>query len=129
MKVIHIFWSLLILAATIFIPTLLYPGNSDLHGGADLFAFFLVIWAVVTITTPILLLLHKYKIIRKDLHFTFTLLFVFNLYFGTLALFKIFIDQTLHSLLFAYIMFPLNIVWGALIIIELVARNKRHRVT
>lgn len=127
MKLIHLFWSLSILAAIIFIPVLVHPTNGNLHGSLDLYAFFLLIWAIVTLATPILIIFHKYKIIRKELHFTFTLLFVLNLYFGILALFKIFIDQTLNFLHWAYVLFPLNLLWGILIIIELVVRYKRHR--
>jgi hypothetical protein len=127
MKLIHLFWSLSILAAIIFIPVLLHPTNGNLHGGLDLFAFFLLIWTIVTMTTPILIILHKYKIIRNEPYFTFTLLFVLNLYFGVLALFKIFIDQTLTSLHWAYVLFPLNLLWGILISIDLVVRYKRHR--
>jgi hypothetical protein len=127
MKLIHVFWSLLILAAIIFIPVLVHPANGNLHGSLDLYAFFLLIWAVVSTTTPVLIILHKYKIIRKDLYFTFTLLFVLNLYFGILALFKIFIDQTLNSLHLAYILFPLNLLWGLLITIDLVVRYRRDR--
>ena len=127
MKLIHIFWSLLILAAIIFVPVLLYQGNGTLHGGPDLYAFFLLIWTAVSMTTPLLIILHKYKIIRKELYFTFTLLFVLNLYFGILALFKIFVDQTLNSLHLAYVLFPLNLLCGILIIIDLVVRYKKHR--
>jgi hypothetical protein len=127
MKLTHIFWSLAILAALIFVPVLLYPANSNLHGGAELYAFFLVIWIFVSMTTPILLILHKYKIIRRELHFSFTLLFVLNLYFGILALFKIFIDQTLTSLHLAYILFPLNLLWGVLLTINMIVSYKRHR--
>jgi hypothetical protein len=129
LKLIHIFWSLAILAAIIFIPVLLHPTNSNLHGGPDLYAFFLLIWAIVSMTTPVLIILHNYKIIRKELYFTFTLLFVLNLYFGIIALFKIFIDETLKSLHLAYILFPLNLLWSVLIVIDLVVRYRRHRAT
>jgi len=128
MKLTHIFWSLLVLAALLFVPVLLCQAKSNLNGGPDLYAFFLLIWIIVSMSTPILITLRKCKLIHKELDFTFTLLFMLNLYFGVLVLFKLFIDQTLNSLHLAYFIFPLNLLWATIIFNDLVVRYRRRRL-
>ena len=124
MKLVHIFWSLLILTILIFIPGIFYRTNSKLGGGADLFAFFLLIWTVTSVVSPVILVLRKLKIIKSKILFPLTLLAIFNLYFGSYGIYMILSDQVYRPG-FALKFLGLNLVWAVLLI--LLASSKASR--
>lgn len=127
MKLIHFFWSLLILAFVIFIPGLFYRTNGKLHGGQDLFALYLLLLAITTIVSPAMLLLCKASLIKKDTSFIFTLLLVFNLYFGTYGIYMTLTGEILHSLSLAILLFSLNILWALLIILYVIGKTQKKQ--
>ena len=114
MKLTHIFWSLLILVLLLFIPGIFYRNNSKLGGGAELLGLFLLIWLTTTIVSPILLILSWTKVIKNELKFTFTLLAVFNVYFGIYGTYMILSGQVYRPGPFTLKIFIVNLVWAVL---------------
>ncbi len=101
MKLTHLFWSLLILAALIFVPGLFYRTSTKGAGGFELFGYYLFIWLTTTTISPILLVLKLLKIIKASPNLLFSILAIFNLYFGAYGLFLI--NKGLAFLLHLYL--------------------------
>ncbi len=93
MKLTHIFWSLLILAIIIFIPSLLYRPNTKLGGGPDLVGFYLLIWIMTTVISPVVIILKKLNILKGNRRFLLTLLDILNFYFGCYGIYMILAGQ------------------------------------
>ena len=120
MKLTHIFWSLLILVLLLFIPGIFYRNNSKLGGGAELLGFLLLLWLTTTISSPIMLILSRMRMIKNNLKFTFTLLAIFNVYFGIYGIYIILSEQVYRPGPFALEIFILNLVWAVLIFLKIV---------
>src|ERR1700744_3209664 len=111
MKLTHIFWALLILVVIIFVPGLFYRTNTKLGGGPDLLAYFLLLWIITSVMSPLILLLKKFRVIRNDMAFLMTLLVIFNLYFGSYGTYMILTGQVQRPGHYTLLFFILNLVW------------------
>ena len=125
MKLTHIFWSLLLLVILIFSPAIFYRNNSKLGGGAEIFGFYLLILITTTILSPIFVILYWVKVIKRNLLFAFTLLAIFNLYFGAYGTYMILTGQVYRAGPYALKIFILNLVWAVLIIVQLIKARKK----
>ena len=117
MKLMHIFWSLLILVLLIYFPWIFYRTNGKFHGGAELYALFILVWLIISIVSPITLTICVTRIFMRDIRFWLTLLMVFNLFYGAYVTFLIIYHQILKVFSFALTASLLNILWGILIVI------------
>ncbi|HEY4111559.1 hypothetical protein [Puia sp.] len=126
MKLTYILWSLVILAATIFVPGLFYRTNAKLGGGPDLVAFFLLIWIITSIVSPLVILLKKVGATKGDIGFIRTLLTTFNLYFGTYGIYMISVGQITQSGPFLIFFLILNLIWAVLFIIMALTRHRKN---
>jgi hypothetical protein len=126
MKLTHIFWSLLILAIIIFIPSLLYRPNTKLGGGPDLVGFYLLIWIMTTVISPVVIILKKLNILKGNRRFLLTLLDILNFYFGCYGIYMILAGQiTEYGPFFLSLLF-FNLVSGALIT-SIIAKSKNDK--
>lgn len=116
MRLAHIFWSLVVLAIAIVLPTILFLNHGKLQGGPEIVGTFLIFWWAIDAITPTLLisawLRHTY--LREK--FSFTLLATLNLYFGLMGIFHIFQGKAIHLYPISMVLFLLNIVWTAIIV-------------
>jgi hypothetical protein len=126
MKLTHIFWALLILVLLVFIPGLFYRTNTKLGGGPDLLAFFLLLWVITSIISPLILILTKFRIIRSNISFLSTLLAVFNLYFGSYGIYLIMTGQISRPGNYTFLFLILNLVWAVLLILMSAAGVPRN---
>jgi hypothetical protein len=129
MKLIHFFWSLLILAILIYIPSLFYRTNAKLHGGTDLYAFYFILWTITSILSPILLILSKVRVIREKMPFTQTLLLVFNLYFAIHGMYLVLTGEIAKDRLPIFLLFFLNVLWAVLFILLRASKAHKNQTT
>jgi hypothetical protein len=129
MKLIHFFWSLLILAILIYIPSLFYRTSAKLHGGTDLYAFYLILWTITSILSPILLILNKLRIISRITPFIQSLLIVFNLYFGIHGMYLVLAGEIPTDASLIFLLFCLNIIWAILFILYSMAIAHKNRTS
>jgi hypothetical protein len=101
-----------------------YRPDNKLHGGPELLAFYLFLWALISVVSPIIYLLKTFRVIKGRLQFTLTLLVLFNLYVGAYGSYMIVSKQIAHPgalILF----FLLNLLWALLLIIMAVREDHR----
>jgi hypothetical protein len=122
MKLLHIFWSLLILCATIIIIRLIFPTSGPFGGGLNLYAFILITWCLVTLLSPILLILRKLRMVNAYEKLWIAFLFVLNLFFGILVASELIIGNIQESRSVALILSTLNFVWALIIFISTLKR-------
>ena len=115
MKLTHIFWSLFVVVAMILLPVGLFLNRGKLNGGPEIFGTFLIFWWLITILTPILLIVAyvKKRTIRNN--FTFTLLATLNLYFGLMGFYHLPKAGPVREYLIYYAIFFLNLAMAAII--------------
>lgn len=126
MKLTHIFWSLLILAIIVFIPSLLYRPNTKLGGGPELVGFYLLIWIMTTGISPVVIILKKLNVVKGSGRFLLTLLMILNFYFGCYGIYMILAGEITQSSPFFQSFLILNLVWSVLII-SIVAKPKNDK--
>lgn len=115
MRLIHIFWALLVLAGIILLPTALFLNRGKLNGGPEILATFLLFWWLVDGLTPIALIAALYK--KRPLHhrFLFTLLAALNLYFGLMGIFYFIREGNILQHKLSFLVFLLNLTWSGII--------------
>jgi hypothetical protein len=126
MKLTHIFWSLLILAIIVFIPSLLYRPNTKLGGGPDLVGFYLLLWIMTTGISPVVIILKTFNLVKSNARFLLTLLCILNFYFGCYGIYMIQAGQITQYGSFFLSLLLLNLVCGVLIIL-LVVKSKNGK--
>jgi len=126
MKLMNIFWSLLILVIIVFIPSLLYRPSTKLGGGPDLVGFYFLIWIMTTGISPVVIILKRLNIAKGNIRFLLTLLCILNFYFGSYGIYMILTGQITHygSLFISLLL--LNLICGVLIIL-LVVKSKNDK--
>jgi hypothetical protein len=127
MKLKHIFWSLLLLVLVFILPNLFYRTNGKAQGGIDLYALFLLLWVIVSFVSPVVLILRRTAVISGDIRFLYTLLSVFSAYCGILGIYKILTGRILSSAPLSIPFFTLNLLWAALLIIDIYRIRNRIR--
>jgi hypothetical protein len=128
MRLVHIFWALLVLAGIILLPTALFLNRGKLNGGPEIFATFLLFWWLVDGLTPIALLvaLLKKRPIRH--RFIFTLLALLNLYFGLMGVSYFIREGNILQYKLSFLVFLLNLTWsGVIVYCQLQAPRVEHR--
>jgi len=126
MRLIHIFWSLVVLAIIIVFPTLLFLNHGKLQGGPEIFGTFLILWWAIDLISTIMLMVAW---VRKDSlrdKFPFTLLATLNLYFGLMGVYHMLQGRSLHLYPISFILFLLNFVWAGIMIYFQVRRQPRQ---
>jgi hypothetical protein len=123
MKSNHIFWALTLLAIIVFLPSLFWHTNAKLGIGPNLVLIYLLIWIVLSITTPFLLMLERIGAVPGEHPFIFTLLSLLNFYFGLYGLYLIFSKELAKPTPLTICLFTLNLVWSVAIFITL--RSKK----
>ena len=124
MKSNHILWSLIVLAIIVFLPNLLYHPSSKLGGGPEIFALYLLLWIVLSITSPFLLLLEAIGVIPGNRRFLLTFLIFINLYFGVQGLYLVFRKEFAYPSLITASLFVLNLIWSLLLFITIRSKNR-----
>ena len=126
MKLTHIFWSLFIVTALIFLPVLLFLGKGKLNGGPEIFAIFLISRWAVCIISPISIILAFFKPVRVKQSFGYTLLFFLNLYFGLFGIYELYQGQVRQSFSAALLLLLLDLLWATLICV-LITRSQINK--
>lgn len=117
MRLIHIFWSLVVVVGLITLPTLLFLHRGKLQGGPEIVGTFLIFWWILDIVTPLALCLAWLKKRPLRNSFTFTLLAFLNLYFGLMGIYHLMPPGSIHAYEFSFFVFLLNLSWAAVIIL------------
>jgi hypothetical protein len=115
MRLTHIFWSLVVLAIMIILPTLLFLNHGKLQGGPEIFGAFLIFWWAIDALTPIMLIaawLRKSSLQKK---FFYTFLAVLNLYFGLMGIYHLLQGGSVHLYPISFILFLFNFVCTGII--------------
>jgi hypothetical protein len=115
MRLTHIFLALLILAAMIVLPLVLFLDKGKLSGGPGILATFLVFWWLIDAITPVALTVAwiKKRPIRHQ--FSFTLLAFLNLYFGLMGVLYFVRQRNILEYKTSFLVFLLNLTWSAVI--------------
>jgi|SRR6185312_13338825 len=115
MRLTHIFFALLILAAMIVLPLALFLNKGKLNGGPAILATFLAFWWMIDVLTPSALIIAWLK--RRSLRhqFAFTLLAFLNLYFGLMGIFYFIREGNMLGYKLSFFFFLLNLTWSAII--------------
>ena len=124
MKSNHIFWSLMLLVMIVFLPNLFCHNNTKLGSGPDLFALYLLLWIILSITTPFFLLLEGIGAVAGNLQFLSTFLMSLNFYFGLYGLHLFISKEFAKPSPLVICLFLLNLVWAILLLITL--RSKKR---
>jgi hypothetical protein len=116
MRLTHIFWSLVVLAAIIMLPVLLFLNHGKLQGGPELFGTFVIFWWLIDAATPIALIAAWIR--RRPLreNFLFTLLAIMNMYFGIMGIYHLLNTGSVHTYAISFAIFSFNLVWTAIIV-------------
>ena len=115
MRLIHIFWSLIVLAAMIIFPIILFLNHGKLQGGPELFGTFLIFWWIIDAATPIVLIAAWITENSLSGKFLFTLLAILNLYFGLQGIYHLLRARIVHQYGISFLFFLLNLAWFAMI--------------
>ena len=115
MRLNHIFWSLVVVALIIVLPTLLFLNHGKLQGGPELFGTFLILWWAIDALTPLILIVAWVKKISLCEKFLFTLLVTLNLYFGLMGIYHMLQVGSVQLYPISFILFLLNFGWAGII--------------
>jgi hypothetical protein len=115
MKLMHIFWSLVIVVAMIFLPVGLFLNRGKLNGGPEILGAFLVFWWLTDAATPAILAIALAKKRSLRHRFAFTLLAFLNLYFGLMGVFYFVRQENISELKVSFFFFVLNLAWSLII--------------
>jgi hypothetical protein len=125
MKLVYILWSLVILVIIIFIPGLFYRTNAKLGGGPDLVAYYLLLWIATSVISPLIIVLKKIRVVKRNIEFIQTLLAVFNFYFGAYGIFLLLSGQVLRPGPFLLLFCILNLIWAILLTIAIFRKHRK----
>lgn len=115
MRLIHIFWALLVLAVMIVLPIVLFLNRGKLNGGPEILGTFFVFWWLIDGLTPIALIVAWLKKRPLRRRFLFTLLAVLNLYFGLMGIFYFLRAGNIPEYKLSFLVFLLNLTWSVII--------------
>ena len=116
MRLIHIFWSLVVVAAMIVLPTLLFLNHGKLQGGPEIVGSFLISWWVIDVVTPLALVAAWVRKMLFKEKFFFTLLAALNFYFGSMGIYQLINGGIVQQYKISAGLFLLNLFWGVIIV-------------